>query len=417
MKKFLGGANNNSPVRIAVLAGLIAVIILAGCGGGASDFETQSGESTTTIVKYIGSKTEVKIPAKIKGKRVIAIGNEAFANFGLTKVTIPDSVLEIGEKAFYANNLASVALPGSVTKMGAEAFGENPLTDFSLTIANGVTTIKKDVYANWGLTAVTIPDSVKTIEGATWDEKGKQVGLGAFESNKLTSLTLGNGVTTIGGAAFYGNQLESLALPDSVTTIERSAFNNNKLTSLTLGSGVTSIGSMAFRNNQLTSVVIPDTVTKIAENTFADNPLSGLTYSNGIYLVGKLGPTGGIVFYDKGDTSDGWRYLEAAPASTEFSEDWKDAVIKCKAMMGGVGGWRLPTKDELNLMYTNLKRKGLGGFSNMSYWSSTQGSGYNVWIQDFSNGVQRYTEYTEYTEYAFGGWLYSIESVRAVRAF
>lgn len=33
------------------------------------------------------------------------------------------------------------------------------------------------------------------------------------------------------------------------------------------------------------------------------------------YAIGDTGPAGGIVFYDKGNTSDGWRYLEAAPAN------------------------------------------------------------------------------------------------------
>ena len=32
------------------------------------------------------------------------------------------------------------------------------------------------------------------------------------------------------------------------------------------------------------------------------------------YKVGDEGPAGGIIFYDKGEYSDGWRYLEAAPA-------------------------------------------------------------------------------------------------------
>ena len=32
------------------------------------------------------------------------------------------------------------------------------------------------------------------------------------------------------------------------------------------------------------------------------------------FSVGDLGPAGGYVFYDKGQYSDGWRYLEAAPA-------------------------------------------------------------------------------------------------------
>jgi TolB-like protein len=40
------------------------------------------------------------------------------------------------------------------------------------------------------------------------------------------------------------------------------------------------------------------------------------------YVVGKTGPAGGLVFYDKGSFSDGWRYLEAAPASTEKQVAW-----------------------------------------------------------------------------------------------
>jgi len=50
--------------------------------------------------------------------------------------------------------------------------------------------------------------------------------------------------------------------------------------------------------------------------------------------------------------------------------------------------WFLPSKDELNLIYTNLKVKGHGGFNPFTYWSSTEASIYGVWIQDFANGDQ-----------------------------
>ena len=36
------------------------------------------------------------------------------------------------------------------------------------------------------------------------------------------------------------------------------------------------------------------------------------------YTIGDTGPAGGIIFYDKGNKTDGWRYLEAAPADLKL---------------------------------------------------------------------------------------------------
>ena len=40
------------------------------------------------------------------------------------------------------------------------------------------------------------------------------------------------------------------------------------------------------------------------------------------FNIGDTGPAGGFIFYDKGDYTDGWRYLEAAPLETEFYSEW-----------------------------------------------------------------------------------------------
>lgn len=174
-----------------------------------------------------------------------------------------------------------------------------------------------------------------------------------------------------------------------------------------------------------------------------------------VYSIGDAGPAGGLVFYDKGFYSDGWRYLEAAPSdiggfvfgyyrpdkensnvvgtslavgsgkynteglvkqmdmdgkaySASSGEDLKEyAARKCLDYEhGGYDDWYLPSKDELNLMYENLHKNGLGSFANSSYWSSSEDYAYDAWEQRFDNGAQYYNN-TRY--YVF--------RVRPVRAF
>jgi hypothetical protein len=145
--------------------------------------------------------------------------------------------------------------------------------------------------------------------------------------------------------------------------------------------------------------------------------------SGQVYKVGDFGPAGGIVFYDKGEFSNGWRYLEAAPPEKEFTAQWgtkgKDVsgtrqavgsgkqntqlIVKfleetgesgraaqlCASLnFGGYRDWFLPSKDELDLMYKNLKAKGLGNFTNKEYWSSSQNFVNSAWVQIFKAGYQ-----------------------------
>jgi hypothetical protein len=137
-------------------------------------------------------------------------------------------------------------------------------------------------------------------------------------------------------------------------------------------------------------------------------PAAPTTQAGTTYKVGDTGPAGGIVFYDKGKMGKifgGWRYLEAAPASSEFKANWNDANKRCASLrVNGIGGWRLPTKYELNLMYRSLKKKGLGGFSDDWFCSSSEDCSF-AWYQSFSDGIQ-HNYYKHHTN-----------SVRAVRAF
>jgi hypothetical protein len=143
------------------------------------------------------------------------------------------------------------------------------------------------------------------------------------------------------------------------------------------------------------------------------------------YKIGDIGPAGGLVFYDKFSNAGGWRYLEAAPEEIEHSFPWGNeyvtgttsaigdgkkntelilAVMQRKGVFvtaaqfcgdleyGGYNDWFLPNRGELNLMYENLKIRGLGGFTGDWYWSSTEMEDAMVWTyawaQRFSNGDQ-----------------------------
>jgi hypothetical protein len=98
--------------------------------------------------------------------------------------------------------------------------------------------------------------------------------------------------------------------------------------------------------------------------------------------------------------------LVAAPTDQSASATWATAVQICSSLvLNGVSGWRLPTKDELNLMYTNLHKQSRGGFASAWYWSSSEGSSSIAWVQDFSDGSQG------------GGSKVGNYHVRAVRAF
>jgi hypothetical protein len=72
---------------------------------------------------------------------------------------------------------------------------------------------------------------------------------------------------------------------------------------------------------------------------------------------------------------------------------------------GDFDDWFLPSRDELMLMYTNLKSKGWGGFGNGWYWSSSEHSSFYAYCQRFNDGSRDYNS---------KGNTYS---VRAVRAF
>ena len=118
------------------------------------------------------------------------------------------------------------------------------------------------------------------------------------------------------------------------------------------------------------------------------------------------GLAGGMIFYDKGVVSDGWKYLEAAPVNSEFEADWIDAMIICENLIiNEFSGWYLPNNKELHMMYKSLKENGFGEFKDEWYWSSSDVDDEIARTQNFFHGGPG------------GGYKKEPHLVRAIRKF
>ena len=180
------------------------------------------------------------------------------------------------------------------------------------------------------------------------------------------------------------------------------------------------------------------------------------------YNIGDSGPAGGLVFYDKGSYSEGWRYLEAASLDVKVGEsdynhlfgfyrttstgsnelvntaiDIGTGQANTTALVSKMGStayiystgtdtteqyaarlcdtytvgtytdWFLPSRDELNQMYLNLKMEELGGIFDGMYWSSSENPLHVTYasVQDMGTGNQ-------------GGYTRDLACrVRPIRAF
>jgi hypothetical protein len=156
-----------------------------------------------------------------------------------------------------------------------------------------------------------------------------------------------------------------------------------------------------------------------------------------VYKIGDRGPGGGIIFYDAGNSTGGWRYLEAAPEDqgkaawgcyevylagakyTGFGQgkmNTQAIINECKeqgtaAKMcadyrgGGKNDWYLPSKNELDEMLKALSRRGDAKLAFDNYWSSSQYNANSGWLLNFPGRIENH----------FGKDY--VQRVRAIRSF
>ena len=229
---------------------------------------------------------------------VVYVGKVAYRliekNVPITSIVITDGTVSISPSAFEGcTSLATVIIPASVTSIGDYAFNGCPnLTsvivfattppalgfnvfagDRKIYVPNGTERDYK-AAAGWNnytdyITVIPIEESGGACgTGVTWKLTAipnnyiltiSGTGdMGDMDSNPLwenyksdiTTVVIGDGVTSIGECAFYGcTSLATVSIPASVTSIGESAFDGcTRLATVSIPASVTSVGSDAFEN-------------------------------------------------------------------------------------------------------------------------------------------------------------------------
>ena len=224
--------------------------------------------SVTNIGEGVFSDCKGLTSATI-GNSVTGISNKAFEDCSnLTSVTIGNSVTSIGDFAFDGcYNLISVIIPNNVTSIGKWAFAS--VVNLKNVFYDGTITQWESINIGTENSYLLEEPIIKCTDGIIGN--GNTITLDNLKyqiNNDYTASIVG-----------YQNAPDILVIPDNifyegykfkVINISSIAFINCKsLTSLTIGNNVTSINNSAFNDcSNLISVIMPNSVTSIDNSAF-----------------------------------------------------------------------------------------------------------------------------------------------------
>lgn len=273
----------------------------------AYEFETVQQKDGTLHIDGIHlwkeSPKKITVPAKIDGKKVTQINDNAFIEQNLEEVAISEGIKKIGKHAFetcvklkkvtvpvsldvlgedafmYCSSLKTVIMKGSIRVLGEQVF-DDCISLALVDLKKGIQEIGDDAFRNCSsLKEITIPSTVKKmghscfarcekLKKVTVEEGVEALGNNAFEEcSSLKEVTLPKTLKELGGTTFGGcTSLETIELPSGIKTL--AAFSGcASLKAIQIPGSVEKVGSFAGCTS-LVSVELPEGIKELEDNAF-----------------------------------------------------------------------------------------------------------------------------------------------------
>lgn len=272
-----------------------------------------------------------------------------------------------------------------------------------------------------GITITSVSSAGDTLylsNGQSFVSGGNSGGTGnlvlpTITTNAITGITSNS--ATFGGAISNANGNQIMERGIVYSTSPNPTLVSNKIV---IGNGIGTFDTILGLGYAYPHLLNPNTTYYVRAYAVTENNIAA--YGNEVSFttlsVGQAGPGGGIVFFNKGNATGGWQYLETAPSDQSTGIAWgcngtsipgtqltvgngetntalivagcnevSFAAKLCNDLiLGGQTDWFLPSRDELGLMYKNLHTNNQGNFSNSAfYWSSTENDPNSAWFFNF----------------------------------
>lgn len=180
---------------------------------------------------------------------------KAGENYQKQEITLLDDTLTIGIEAL--SNLRNVR---------------------QIQLNNGLEKIDEYALANSNISSLTIPNSVTEIGGS------------AFQQSAFEEVILSSNLTTLGVQAFYScSNLKSIAIPSSLKIIPEYAFNYcRNLKEIIFNEGLLEIQDQAFVSVPIESITFPHSLKRIGNSVFSQCfNLVEVNFNDGLEEIGN----------------------------------------------------------------------------------------------------------------------------------